>query len=240
MEEQFTPNDTNYHISYTLTPEAANHIYKQMLWVHRHLSPEVQNVFHLLVTAVPLFAIIKITAFLFREASLLPCIFFVLAGISFMGLLLLKLREINLLKYLKSVGGLQTPPYLYGSREMWFYDDCICLDTGTGPMYLPWEIHTYIYETEDSFFLIQLTGDRKESYLFLPRMSLGGLDRQEAFVSLCLKHGLKAQKINTYDSEQPVKAAGRPKMIVLFFMSVLLLTMAVPMLYFDMIYNFIR
>ena len=236
MEEQST---SSYHVSYNLTPEDAEHVYRQIMWVHRQVSPAIHNVFHLLITAVPLFAMVKLISFLAREAGLLPCFFFGLAGISGMGLLLLKLREANLLKYLRFVRETPPPSRLHGPREMWFSAEGIRMDTSLGRMDLPWSQYTYLFETADTFFLIQLTGDRKESYLFLPKISLGGLEQQEAFVSFCLERGLKAQQVSTYGTEDSIKKPLRTKMIVLFFAAVFLLTASVSMLYFDMIYSYL-
>lgn len=245
MEEQVTYSspadirDAAYHVSYRLTMDEADYVYRQIMWVHKEISPTVHNVFHLLIAALPLLAMVRLISFLMEEGSILACIFFGLAGITGMWLLLLKLREVNVLKYLKWMQTVRAPSDLYGTREMWFSDDFIRLEAKLGRLDLPWSNYSYIFETEDTYFLIQLTGDRKESYLFLPKMSLGGPERQEAFVSFCMEHGLKAQMIRTFDSESSVKGAGRPKMTVLFFVTVILLVISVSMLYFELIYNYL-
>lgn len=189
-----------FHITYSLTSDDFAHAYTE---IKRLIRIRHTYLFSTRNLAFVIFALI----YLKISFDYISNLIWIGASIIFLIFLFFKTKDINEKRYRRLAIRNRLPVNESGIWNITFNSNCIDIKHNNKCVKYPWSIYTYLYETVDTFFLVQADGKRPLQYTIFPKWAFENQEQQKPFLNFCEQKGYGRLYFNIYEVEQQHKAA---------------------------------
>ena len=197
---QTVPEQENFHLAYSITADDFAHAYTEITRIIRTR--------HTYLFSMPCLGFMLFAYFYLRTVIIYaPDLAMMGGGIVFLIYLFFKLKDINVKRYQRLILSDRLAFKGVGTWDITLQTNCINLQHNTKSYQYPWNLYHYLFETTDTFYLVQGEGKRPQEFTIFPKWAFESQEQLNAFLSCCEQMGIGKYFYRIYEIEQAEKAA---------------------------------